>query len=150
MVNLDHARELFREYAAQPRIDLCVQDFTREVDMLPGEYAPPRGRLHIHYEDDCPAASVALRPFSESIGELKRLYVRPAFRNRGLGRRLVELMIEESRSIGYKAVQLDTLVFMHEAIALYKKMGFQEIPPYRSSGRSELVYFEYKLWKSKC
>jgi putative acetyltransferase len=145
MADLDLARELFREYAAQLGIDLCFQSFDQELATLPGDYAPPRGRLHIEYQDGQPAACVALRPLSQSICELKRLYVRPAFRGRGLGRRLAELMIAEARAIGYDAMRLDTLPSMREGIALYRSLGFREVPPYRTYTSQELLFFELDL-----
>lgn len=145
MVHLDHARALFEEYAAQLGVDLCFQNFSQELATLPGDYAPPRGRLHIEYRNSEPAACVALRPFSEKVCELKRLYVRPAFRGAGLGRKLVEKMAHEACTAGYRAMRLDTLPTMEKAIALYREMGFQEISPYRANPVPGSLFFELDL-----
>ncbi len=106
---------------------------------------PPRGCLHVHYENGQPAACAALRPFNDSICELKRLYVRPAFRGLRLGRSLAEHMIEQARAMGYQAIRLDTMPSMHRAIALYRKLGFQEIAPYATGDADGLLYFELKI-----
>lgn len=142
---IETVRELFREYAAQTGMDLCFQSFDRELATLPGDYAAPAGRLHVAYQDDIPAACVGLRPLSGRACELKRLYVRPPFRRSGLGRSLVDLMIAEARAIGYRSMFLDTHPSMEKAIALYRRMGFREIPPYRSGQPKELVYMEFNL-----
>ncbi len=145
MLRIDHARELFEEYAAQLGMDLCFQRFDQELAGLPGAYAEPRGRLHIEYSGDVPAACVALRPIDEETCELKRLYVRQAFRGSGLGRRLALQMIAEARAIGYRRMLLDTQKSMLAGIALYRDLGFREIPPYRAGQPAELLYFELGL-----
>lgn len=145
MADLEHVRVLFREYAATLGIDLCFQNFEYEVETLPGSYAPPRGRLKVVYRDGVPAACVALRPLSESVCELKRLYVRPHFRGSGLGRELAQLMIAEARGVGYGAMRLDTLPAMQEAIGLYRRLGFQEIAAYTANPVPGALFFELKL-----
>jgi putative acetyltransferase len=107
-------RELFREYAADSAIDLCFQNFEEELAGLPGAYSPPSGRLFLAHSDGQLAACGALRPFAEGVCEMKRLFVRPAFRGRGIGRALAERLIAEARTIGYHAMRLDTLG-AHEA-----------------------------------
>jgi GNAT superfamily N-acetyltransferase len=128
---LGEIRSLFREYADSLGFDLDFQEFDREMASLPGEYAPPAGRLLLARCDHEAAGCVALRPFAEDACEMKRLYVRPAFRRSGAGRLLAVRIIEEARFIGYARMLLDTVPWMHAAIALYQSLGFRPVPPYR-------------------
>lgn len=131
---LDAARIIFREYAQSLKVDLCFQDFDRELANLPGEYAAPRGTLILALVDGALAGSCALRALATAdypdACEMKRLYVRPAFRGLGLGRDLAERILESARQVGYHCVLLDTLDEMEAARALYHDLGFMEIPPY--------------------
>lgn len=129
--DIDAARALFRDYAAGLGFDLAFQGFEAEIAALPGEYAPPRGALLLARGKEC-AGCVALRPLEEAGHcEMKRLYVRPAWRGSGLGRRMAEAILDEARRIGYERMRLDTVPAMRSAIALYESLGFRDIPAYR-------------------
>lgn len=130
---LDEVRALFSEYADAIRIDLCFQNFTHELATLPGAYTPPRGRLLLARHEKVIAACAALRPIDAATCEMKRLYVRPAYRRRGIARRLSVTLLAAARDIGYRRVRLDTLASMTEAIALYRSLGFVETAPYYSN-----------------
>jgi len=127
------ARELFLEYADAIGTDLEYQGFSAELAALPTPYVPPNGALLIAHAGLYVAGCVALRPLDSRTGEMKRLYVRPAYRSGGLGRRLVEAVIEVARQTGYSEVRLDTLPTMASAQALYHRLGFVEIPPYNTT-----------------
>ncbi|MGZ5181956.1 MAG: GNAT family N-acetyltransferase [Ramlibacter sp.] len=127
-------REIFREYALGLGVDLCFQGFEQELAALPGDYAPPRGALLLATVDGAVAGCVALRPLDSSdypnAAEMKRLYVRKAFRGFGLGRQLAEAALDAARQAGYACVLLDTLDDMEAARALYEDLGFAPIDPY--------------------
>ncbi|MBX3585830.1 MAG: GNAT family N-acetyltransferase [Ramlibacter sp.] len=128
------AREIFREYADGLGVDLCFQSFDDELASLPGDYAEPRGSLVLAMVEDEVAGCCALRPLDTvdypNAAEMKRLYVRKAFRGFGLGRLLAEATLDAARRAGYESVLLDTLDDMEAARALYVDLGFQDIPPY--------------------
>ena len=146
-------RRLFREYAASLGFDLGFQGFEQELAGLPGEYAPPRGRLLLALAEEPASGSldgraqgcVALKFLDPEICEMKRLYVRPAYRGRGLGRRLAERVLEEARAIGYGRMRLDSIATMKEALGLYRSLGFRPIPPYRYNPIPGAVYLELEL-----
>ena len=131
---LDATRDIFREYAAGLGVDLCFQSFDAELAGLPGDYAPPRGSLILAVIESQVAGCVALRPLDNvdypNAAEMKRLYVRKAFRGFGLGRQLVEAVMDSARLAGYDSILLDTLDDMEAARALYDELGFEDIPPY--------------------
>jgi GNAT superfamily N-acetyltransferase len=148
--DLDQARELFNEYEASLGISLCFQNFGEELANLPGDYAPPRGRLLVAREFDQLAGCVAMRPVDQTTCEMKRLFLRPAYRSRGLGRVLVEAIIEEARKIGYTHMRLDTITDrMGRAVELYKSMGFVEIEPYYHSSVDTTKFMELDLVSTK-
>ncbi|WP_130620677.1 GNAT family N-acetyltransferase [Dyella amyloliquefaciens] len=124
------ARDLFREYAEAIGTDLEYQGFSAELAALPDPYVPPRGALYLAHVDEELAGCVALRPLHGQMGEMKRLYVRPAYRSLGLGRQLVEAVIAAARHAGFRELLLDTLPTMASAQSLYRRLGFVEIPPY--------------------
>lgn len=143
---LDEVRTAFREYADWLGVNLAFQgDFEQELAGLPGKYAPPEGRLIVARSDNALAGTIALRTLGDGVCEMKRLFVRPAFRGNGLGRRLVERLIDEARAIGYQRMRLDTLASMTDAVKLYKATGFQVIPAYYFNPLPDVVYFEMGL-----
>jgi putative acetyltransferase len=143
---IQQVRKLFEEYVAWLGINLCFQNFDKEVAELPGDYAPPSGRLTLVIEGDDVAGCVALRRIGEDICEMKRLYVRPQFRGRGFGRTLTENLIQEARGIGYKRMRLDTLPGkMDPAIAMYRSLGFKNIEPYYNNPVEGAAFMELKL-----
>lgn len=156
---IEQARELFLEYAQSLGFSLCFQSFDKELAELPGDYAPPNGRLLLaNYENNL-AGCVALHPVAGvtadrdrtggrrvRICEMKRLYLRKQFRGKSLGRALAERVIAEAREIGYSHMRLDTIATtMADAVALYRTLGFYEIQPYRENPIAGALYMELKL-----
>ncbi|HRP29446.1 MAG TPA: GNAT family N-acetyltransferase [Burkholderiaceae bacterium] len=131
---IDAAREIFLDYARSLAVDLSFQDFDAELATLPGDYAAPSGKLLLAWVDGELAACGAMRGLAESdyanACEMKRLYVRPAFRRFGLGRLLAQSLLDEARSAGYSVMLLDTLDEMEAARELYASLGFEEVAPY--------------------
>jgi ribosomal protein S18 acetylase RimI-like enzyme len=142
---LASVRLLFGEYARSLGVDLDFQDFDAELASLPGAYAPPHGALFLVTSHGEPAACAAVRPLDDGVAEMKRLYVRPAFRGLGLGRRLASATIAAARAAGHRAIRLDTLPGMGEAQALYEALGFRDIPAYRHNPVPGTRYLELEL-----
>ncbi|NBQ88707.1 MAG: GNAT family N-acetyltransferase [Betaproteobacteria bacterium] len=142
-------RSLFEEYAESLQVDLCFQSFDEELRTLPGDYAPPLGALLLAWVDDEPAGCCALRPLLQSdypnAAEMKRLFVRRAFRRFGLGRQLTEAVLDQARRAGFDSVLLDTLDDMEAARALYEDLGFEEIPPYYHNPIAGAHYLRVQL-----
>ncbi len=128
------ARTLFSEYAQGLGLDLCFQNFEAELATLPGEYAEPGGVLLLAWADGQPAGCVALRalPTTDYANacEMKRLFVRPAYRRLGLGRLLAVQLLNHATQAGYSSLLLDTLDDMEAAREMYASLGFEDIPPY--------------------
>jgi len=144
--HIEQTRALFIEYAESLRFSLCFQSFDEELKNLPGAYAAPSGRLLLAQCDQQAAGCVALRKLEADICEMKRLYVRPAYRGKGMGRILVERVIAEARAIGYERMRLDTIASsMQDAVELYRRMGFKEIAPYRENPIEGALYLELLL-----
>lgn len=144
-VELATVRALFLEYAASLEISLCFQNFEQELASLPGHYAPPAGRLLLAWRGDQAAGCVALRPLADGFCEMKRLYVRPAWRHKGVGRVLAAAIISAAAELGYQAMRLDTLASMKAAISLYRSLGFQPIPSYYANPSEQAVFMELAL-----
>jgi len=138
-------RVLFREYAAGLDIDLCFQRFEEELAGLPGAYAPPDGSLLVVDAGPNLGGCVAFRRHAPEVCEMKRLYVRPAFRGLGLGRQLIDRLAAEAVAAGYRAMVLDTLPVMSEAIGLYRSAGFVETEPYTFNPVPGAMYFRKAL-----
>lgn len=143
--DMEIVRGLFLEYQDWLGVDLCFQGFEEELAALPGKYAPPEGGLWLARGGGEVAGIVGFRPLDQGLCEMKRLWVRPAFRGSGLGRRLAETAIHAARAAGYGAMCLDTLGHMTAARALYADLGFHEIPAYYDNPLDDVRYLELDL-----
>jgi ribosomal protein S18 acetylase RimI-like enzyme/predicted nucleotidyltransferase len=139
------ARTLFREYAASLDVDLAFQSFEEELAGLPGDYVPPKGALIVAAAGEAIAGCAALHPWADDVGEIKRVFVRDAFRKKGIGRALAVEIIHRAKRAGYLRLRLDTLPRMQEAQALYRSLGFREITPYRANPILGSKYMELTL-----
>ncbi len=147
---VEEARRLFLEYAESLGFSLCFQSFDQELAGLPGDYAPPPGRLLLAYDGGRAVGCVALHASGgDGTCEMKRLYVQPAARGRGAGKALLDAVVAEARAIGYRRMRLDTVEpRMKAAVAMYRSYGFREIPPYRENPMPGTLYMELDLEKS--
>jgi putative acetyltransferase len=136
---------LFEEYAASLEVDLCFQGFEQELAALPGDYGRPHGRLLLAFWNDEVAGCVALRRIDANVCEMKRLYVRSAYRSHGVGRALALRIIGEARQAGYRSMRLDSLPSMKSALRLYRTLGFQNIAPYRDNPVEGTAFLELQL-----
>jgi len=144
--HIAQVRELFLEYAQSLGFSLCFQSFDQELAGLPGDYAPPDGRLLLAEHEGGLAGCVALHKLEAGICEMKRLYLRPQFRGKGIGRILAARVVAEARAIGYKRLRLDTVEpVMKDAVGMYRKLGFKEIAPYRANPMAGTLYMELDL-----
>jgi ribosomal protein S18 acetylase RimI-like enzyme len=143
---VSEARKLFTEYSERLGVDLCFQNFERELAELPGRYSLPEGRLFLAVEGERVMGCVGLRKIGEGVCEMKRLYVRPEFRGRGLGKTMALHLIGEARAAGYALMRLDTLpAQMNDAVNLYRSLGFREIEPYYDNPVETALFMELKL-----
>jgi len=141
-------RELLLEYAAWVTVDLCFQDFEAELATLPGKYAPPTGAILLAQVHGVVAGCVAMRRLEASVGEMKRLWVRQPFRSCGIGKLLIEAIIERARAAGYARLRLDTLPQMKTAVALYRALDFYEVPAYYNNPVPGAIFLEKVLVQS--
>lgn len=140
------AKVLFLEYAKSLNFDLCFQNFESELNTLNIQYNLPCGALVLVLdENDFEIGCVGIRKLDGKTSELKRMYVKKEFRNKGIGKKLLQMVIEESKKLGYEKIQLDTISTMKEAIYLYEKFGFVEISAYRYNPFENAKYFELSL-----
>lgn len=146
---IDGVRLLFREYEAFLDVDLCFQGFEEELAELPGRYAPPDGVLLLAVENGQAAGCGALRRIDAKTCEMKRLFVRPAFRGRRLGRALAQRLIIEAVARGYEAMLLDTLDKLKAAVALYRDLGFEQTEPYYGNPLPGVLYWRLELNQAK-
>jgi len=143
---IDAARMLFREYEAWLGMDLCFQGFEAELAELPGKFAMPNGRLYLAYSDEKLAGCIALRKLDDGICEMKRLFVREGFRGEHIGIQLIEKVIEDATTLGYKKMRLDTFPpKMGKAVSLYHSHGFEPIPAYYDNPHPDVLFMELAL-----
>ena len=144
----DHVAQvkaLFQEYAETRKNDPALENFHEEIDSLPAKYAVPDGNLILAYSDGNLAGCVAVHKLADGICEMKRLYVSPRFRGRGIGRYLVEAILKQAATMGYSHLRLDSIPSMREAQELYQSIGFYEIPAYRHNPNEGTKYYEIDL-----
>lgn len=142
---IENIRVLFREYEKFLGVDLCFQGFEKELADLPGQYSPPYGQLFIALDNGIPAGCVAVRKIASDICEMKRLFVRPEARGKGLGRKLAQKTIVTAINFGYSCMRLDTLESLSDAVNLYTKLGFKKTLPYCINPLEGAIFMELDL-----
>ncbi|MCC6346295.1 MAG: GNAT family N-acetyltransferase [Nitrospirales bacterium] len=142
---LAQVKELFREYAAALGCNPCFKNLELEIAALPGGYGPPEGSLLVARHESRVAGCVALKKLDRDACEMKRLYVRPEFRGKGIGKALVLSAVEDARRMSYHRIRLNTLPSMKEAIPLYHSLGFQDIEPYDATPITGALYMEFTI-----
>jgi len=142
---VENAKELIREYAQSLEFDLEFQDFEKEMENFPGQYAPPRGCLYVALDANQPIGCVALRNLGQGVCEMKRLYVKPSLRGQKVGKLLAEIVIKAARDMEYDYMRLDTIPSMKQANMLYTTLGFKRIAPYRFNPIEGATFFELNL-----
>jgi GNAT superfamily N-acetyltransferase len=142
---LEEVREIFIEYADFLQVDLCFQDFEKELQTLHKVYNPPTGCIILAKENEQVIGCIALKPIGEGVCEMKRLYVRPSARGKALGKKLVEELIDFAKKAGYNTMKLDTISSLKEAINLYQSKGFVKTEAYVYNPLSDVLYYELKL-----
>ena len=145
--DIETVRALFREYERFLEVDLCFQGFAEELATLPGRYAPPQGRLLLAWAGEQAAGCVALRPLENGVCEMKRLFIRSAYRGQGLGLMLAQRIIHEAITVGYTVMRLDTLDTLERAMRIYENLGFQRCAPYYANPLPGVVYWQRALSK---
>ncbi len=144
---IDEVRLLIQEYASSLGVNLCFQNFDQEMATLLGDYSPPTGALLLAEDQGKAVGCVAIKKISNEMCEMKRLYVRPNRRGKGVGKLLTETILQKARNFGYKRVRLDTLPSMKEAISMYVSIGFKPIEAYRYNLVEGTLYLELELSK---
>ncbi|MEN6461093.1 MAG: GNAT family N-acetyltransferase [Syntrophomonas sp.] len=142
---IESIKTLFTEYTQMLGVNLDFQNYKQELEQLPGKYALPDGRLYIAYDENKTKGCIALRKITDTICEMKRLYVRPEFRGQKIGQMLAEQIIEDAAKLKYKYMVLDTLAKLKSAVILYKKLGFYEIEPYYQNPLENVIYMRLDL-----
>ena len=143
--HLEQTKQLIMEYLTELNVDLTFQHVDNELSDLASTYRLPLGRLYIAFDNDVPVGCVGLKPLSEYSGEIKRLYVSPNYRKQHIANLLMIKLMEEAKLIGYRELYLDTLASLNQAVALYHKLGFQEVPPYYNNPLDGVIYFKLEI-----
>lgn len=143
--HIEQTKQLIMEYLTELDIDLTFQHVDKELNDLAATYRLPQGRLYIAFDNNLPIGCVGLKPLNKRTGEIKRLYVKPSYRKQHIGNLLMTQLLDEAKLIGYQQLYLDTLTSLHQAISLYQKLGFKEVPPYYDNPLEGVIYFKLEI-----